>query len=139
MKTEYIKNSEKKWHLIDAKGHITGRLAAVAARLLQGKHKVEWSPHIDHGDFVILINANQIQLTGRKWSQKTYYTHSRHIGSLRQKTAQMLPAELILKKAIQGMLPKNKLRSLQLKKLKIYKEDQHPHMAQNPVIFQIGS
>lgn len=134
MKTTHIspKDIQRNWHIVDAKGQVLGRLAARVARILRGKHKVYWSPHIDAGDFVVLINAQHVHLSGRKWTQKSYYSHSRHIGSLKEKTARAVKPESMIRKAVQGMLPKNKTRSRFLKKLKIYPSSQHPHQAQKP-------
>ena len=134
MKTTHLspKDVQRHWHIIDAKGQVLGRLATRVARVLRGKHKVYWSPHVDSGDFVILINAEKVHLSGRKWTQKSYYSHSRHIGSLKEKQARAVKPELIIRKAVQGMLPKNKTRDRFLKKLKIYPNNQHPHQAQKP-------
>ena len=132
MKTLFPKDSNKKWHLIDAEDRVLGRLSAKIAQIIQGKHKVHWSPHLDFGDFVILINADKIHLSGRKWTDKSYYSHSRFIGSLKKKQAHQVDPPLLIRKAVQGMLPKNKMRQQMLKKLKIYKGSKHPHQAQNP-------
>ncbi len=141
MKTTHISKKDIKidWHIVDAKNQVLGRLASQVAHILRGKHKVHWSPHIDVGDFVVLINAAQIHLSGRKWTQKSYYSHSRHIGSLREKQANLMKPELIIRKAVQGMLPKNKTRNKLLKKLKIYSDDQHPHQAQKLIHLNFNS
>ena len=118
------------WHLIDAKGKVLGRLAAKVAHILCGKHKIQWSPHIDNGDFVVLINANQVHVSGKKQKTKSYYSHSRYIGSLKEKTMDMVKPEQWIREAVQGMLPKNKTRKKLLKKLKVYADDKHPHQAQ---------
>ena len=132
MKTTHTSAQNIQWHLIDAQGQVLGRLAGKIASILRGKHKVNWSPHISAGDFVVLINADQIHLSGRKWTQKSYFSHSRHIGSLKEKQASLVAPESMIRKAVQGMLPKNKTRKKLLKNLKIYVKDQHPHQAQNP-------
>ena len=132
MKTTHTPDKNIQWHLVDAQGQVLGRLAGKIAYILRGKHKVNWSPHIDAGDFVVLINADQIHLSGRKWVQKSYYSHSRHIGSLKEKQASLMAPESMIREAVQGMLPKNKTRKKLLKKLKIYVKDQHPHQAQKP-------
>ena len=123
------------WHLIDAKGQVLGRLAVRVAQLIRGKYKVDWTPHLDKGDFVILINANQIHLSGKKRQNKSYYSHSRYVGSLKTMKAQTLAPEVLIRKTVQGMLPKNKLRAKMMKKLKIYTGNEHPHSAQNPQVF----
>ena len=125
------KLQEKKWHLIDAKDRVLGRLAVEVAQIIRGKHKVDWLPHKDGGDFVVLINADQVHLSGKKWS-KSYYSHSRYIGSLKEKKAKSLKPEVLIRKTVEGMLPKNKLRSKMMKKLKIYAKEEHPHQSQNP-------
>ena len=128
------KNQKQTWHLMDAKGKVLGRLAVRIAELIRGKHKVDWKPHLDAGDFVVLINADQIHLSGRKWQNKSYYSHSRYIGSLKEAKAEALTSESLIRKTVQGMLPKNKLRAVMMKKLKIYKGSEHPHEAQNPQV-----
>ncbi len=122
------------WHLIDAKGQVLGRLAVRVAQLIRGKHKVDWTPHLDKGDFVILINAGQIHLSGKKRQNKSYYSHSRYVGSLKTVQAEALAPEVLIRKTVQGMLPKNKLRAKMMKKLKIYTSSEHPHTAQNPKV-----
>ena len=136
MKTTYHQKIENNWLLIDGQDRILGRLAAETARLLRGKHKINWAPHLDAGDFVVIINADKIRLSGKKWTQKSYYTHSRYIGSLKEKTASMMRPELLIQKAVRGMLSKNKLRDKMMKKLKIYKGGKHPHQAQKPTAFK---
>lgn len=130
-KKDSQKKSKQTWHLVDAKGQVLGRLAVRVAELIRGKHKVNWVPHLDRGDFVVLVNADQVHLSGKKWQDKSYYSHSRHIGSLKEAKAKSLAPELLIRKTVQGMLPKNKLRSKIMKKLKIYKGNEHPHKAQN--------
>lgn len=134
MKTWNAKVDEVKrnWWLIDATGCPLGRLATEVAVLLRGKHKAEFTPHVDTGDFVIIINAKEIRLTGRKWTDKKYYSHSGYFGSLKQKSAKELSGTNLINKAISGMLPKNKMRSNLIKKLKVYETAEHPHQPQKP-------
>jgi len=134
--TKHFTELPAQWHLVDAKGQVLGRLATQVAHLLRGKHKVKWSPHINSGDFVVLVNADQISLSGRKWLQKSYHSHSRYIGSLKEKKAQHMNPSTMVVKAVQGMLPKNKMRKRFLKQLKVYSTDKHPHEAQNPIPFK---
>ncbi len=133
-KKDSQEKSKQIWHLVDAKGQVLGRLAVRVAELIRGKHKVDWAPHLDHGDFVVLINADQIHLSGKKWQDKSYYSHSRYVGSLKTAKAQTLAPEVLIRKTVQGMLPKNKLRDRMMKKLKIYTGSEHPHEAQNPQV-----
>jgi len=127
---------DKKWYLIDASNKILGRLASEIATILRGKHKAIFTPHMDAGDYVIVVNADKIALTGAKLDKKIYYRHSGYVGGLRETTArQMLekkPEDLI-KFAVKGMLPKTSLGRRQLKKLKIYAGPNHPHQAQQSV------
>lgn len=128
-------DNQCKWGLIDADGAILGRLASTVAARLQGKHNPLYTPHVDTGDWIIVINAEKIQLTGKKLDQKRYYRHSGYIGGLKEITAKDLkekrPEDLI-RFAVKGMLPKNKLGRKLFNKLKVYAGDQHPHEAQNP-------
>jgi len=124
-----------KWYLIDAKGAVLGRLATRIASQLRGKHNPMYTPHVDTGDSVVVINAEKIKLTGRKWQQKVYYRHSGYIGGLKEITAAKLlekRPEDIIRLAVKGMLPKNRLGRKLFKKLKVYAGDTHPHEAQNP-------
>ena len=125
------------WGLVDANGAVLGRLATTIASRLQGKHNPLYTPHVDTGDWIVVINAEKIVLTGRKLDQKQYHRHSGYIGGLRSISAGDLkekrPEDLI-RFAVKGMLPKNKLGQKQLKKLKVYAGDQHPHEAQNPEV-----
>ena len=136
------KNSDnpQKWYLVDANGAVLGRLASQVAHRLRGKHNPMFTPHVDTGDWVIVINAEKIVLTGRKLDQKIYYRHSGYIGGLKQITAKELlekkPEELV-RSAVKGMLPKNRLGRRLFKKLKVYTGDAHPHEAQQPEIIQI--
>jgi large subunit ribosomal protein L13 len=126
---------DRQWHVIDAEGQVLGRIATDAARLLQGKHKAEWTPFLDRGDFVIVVNAAKVKLTGKKEDQKLYRTHSGYEGGLRTERAKIVrqrrPIRLI-EEAIRGMLPKTKLGSAMYTKLKVYAGSEHPHAAQQP-------
>ena len=135
MKTYVAKEQEisKKWYLVDAKDRVLGRLATQIAMRLRGKHKPIFTPHADTGDFIVVINANKVMLTGRKWDKKIYYRHTGYIGGLKEISAKKLlekKPEDILRFAVRGMLPKNSLGRRQLKKLKIYSGSEHPHQAQ---------
>ncbi len=126
---------ERKWFVVDAEGQVLGRLATRIARTLRGKHKPIFTPHVDVGDFVVVINADKIQLTGRKLEQKKYYRHTGYIGSLKETTAGKLletKPEEVIRHAVRGMLPKNRLARTQLRKLKVYAGSEHPHEAQLP-------
>lgn len=126
---------EKKWWLIDAEGKTLGRLATEVAVLLRGKKKTEYVDYLDMGDFVIVINAEKVKLTGRKIDQKKYYSHSGYPGGLKEKTLkEMLETnpEDVVRKAVRGMIPKNKLGRAVFKKLKVYRGTNHPHEAQSP-------
>jgi large subunit ribosomal protein L13 len=125
----------KKWYVVDAAGMVLGRLATQVASRLRGKHNPLFTPHVDCGDSVIVINADKIVLTGRKWDQKMYHRHSGYTGGLKSITAKKLlekRAEDLVRFAVKGMLPKNRLGSKILKKLKIYTGGSHPHEAQQP-------
>jgi len=141
--TYSAKNSdnEGRWCVLDASGAVLGRLATKIASRLQGKHNPLYTPHADTGDSVVVINADKVMLTGKKWDQKIYYRHSGYIGGLKETTARELrekrPEDLV-RFAVKGMLPKNKLGRKQLKKLKVYAGDQHPHEAQNPEALEIN-
>ncbi len=137
MKTIFAKNTDvdRKWHVIDADGLVVGRLASRVAMVLRGKDKPTFTPHVDTGDFVIIINAEKIRFTGRKLDQKTYYRHSGYPGGLKKEVAKDVMndyPERIIISAVKGMLPKTTLGKQQLAKLKVYKGPEHPHMAQNP-------
>ena len=133
-------DNKGKWCVVDANGAVLGRLASSLAARLRGKHNPLFTPHVDSGDWVIVINADKIVLTGRKWEQKRYYRHSGYIGGLKTITAQKLlekrPEDLI-RFAVKGMLPKNRLGSKLLKKLKVYAGDKHPHEAQQPEVLSL--
>lgn len=132
---------ERKWYVIDAKGQSLGRVAAKAAHMLRGKHKVTYTPHIDCGDNVIIINAGEVKLTGNKLEGKIYYNHSRYVGGLRERTAKEMrtnyPVEMV-ERAVKGMLPKGRLGRAMYKKLFVYATDTHQHMAQKPQTIEVG-
>jgi large subunit ribosomal protein L13 len=135
MKTFVAKEHEvqKKWFLVDADSKILGKLAVQIAVRLRGKHKAIFTPHADTGDFVVVVNADKVALSGKKWSNKIYYRHSGYLGGLKQISARKLlekKPEDVLRFAVRGMLPKNSLGRRQLKKLKIYAGSEHPHQAQ---------
>jgi len=126
----------RQWFVVDAQGKVLGRLATRVAMILRGKTKPTFTPHTDAGDFVVVVNAAQVQLTGRKLDQKFYYRHSGFTGGLKTTTARQLlqrKPEEVLRHAVRGMLPKNSLGRSLLKKLKIYAGGEHPHQAQQPV------
>ncbi|MBI4266115.1 MAG: 50S ribosomal protein L13 [Acidobacteria bacterium] len=129
------KNTESRWHVIDANGRVLGRVATLAARLLQGKHKAIYTPFIDTGDHVVVINAAQVRLTGRKEDQKVYRRHSGYEGGLREERASVVrkrqPIRLV-EEAVRGMLPKTKMGDAMYRKLKVYAGPDHPHAAQQP-------
>ena len=132
--------SMRSWFLVDAQGVVLGRLASRVATILRGKHKRTFSPHLDVGDHVVVVNAQKVHLTGRKGRDKLYRTHSGYIGSLREVTAdQMLPRhpERVIEWAVQGMLPKNRLGRAMAKKLKVYRGAEHPHQAQRPQTLEV--
>ncbi|MCY4512633.1 MAG: 50S ribosomal protein L13 [Bdellovibrionales bacterium] len=128
---------KQEWKLVDAAGKSLGRLASETAKLLRGKHKPEFTPHVEGGDFVIIVNSEKVVLTGKKWTDKKYYRHSRYIGSLKERSAKDIKPEDLIRQAVSGMLPKNKLRPRMLKKLKVYKGTEHDHQAQNPKPYPI--
>ena len=133
-------DNQGRWCLVDAENAILGRLASTVAARLRGKHNPLFTPHVDTGDWIIVINADKVALTGRKWDQKNYYRHSGYIGGLKTITAKKLmekrPEDLI-RFAVKGMLPKNRLGRKLFKKLKVYSGDHHPHEAQQPEILEI--
>lgn len=137
MKTFIIKNEdiERKWYLVDAEDQILGRMSSKIASILRGKHKPVFSPHQDVGDFVIVVNADKVTLTGNKEDQKQYFRHSGYIGSLKTTTLKKMREinpEYVVSRAIWKMLPKNSLGRKTFKKLKVYAGSEHPHEAQNP-------
>lgn len=133
-------NIERKWFVVDAAGKTLGRLSTEVATLLRGKHKPTFTPHVDSGDYVIVINASEIVLTGKKDSQKIYYRHTGHVGGIKSVSAGELrdknPMRL-LETSIKGMLPKNPLGRKQGKKLFVYGGAEHPHVAQQPVNYEL--
>jgi large subunit ribosomal protein L13 len=135
-----VNEIEKKWYVVDAKDKILGRLATEIAFRLRGKHKPTFSPFIDNGDFIIVTNADQVQLTGTKWDDKKYYRHTGYMGGIKETSARELlekhPTDLVTR-AVRGMLPKNKIGRAQLKKLKVYAGADHPHKAQQPEVLEI--
>lgn len=131
----------KRWVLIDAEGQTLGRLATKVATLLRGKHWPDWTPHVDCGDFVVIVNAGKVVLTGKKEEQKKYFRHSGYVGNMKEITAGKLleiHPERVLEKAVRGMLPKNKLGRAVFKKLKIYSGGSHPHEAQKPEVISVS-
>lgn len=129
------RSADSRWHVIDAQGQVLGRLATLAAKLLQGKHKASYTPFLDTGDHVVVVNAAQVRLTGRKEEQKIYRRHSGYEGGLREERAavvrQRQPIRLV-EEAVRGMLPKTKLGDAMYRKLKVYAGSDHPHVAQQP-------
>ena len=137
MKTFVAKEHEviKKWYLVDAESRVLGRLASQIAVRLRGKHKPIFTPHADTGDFIVVVNADKVTLTGSKWDKKIYYRHSGYIGGLKQISARKLlekKPEEVIRLAVKRMLPKNSLGRRQFKKLKVYAGPDHPHHAQKP-------
>ena len=142
MKT-YMQRKEdvvRNWYVIDAEGQTLGRLATKVASVLRGKHKPTYTPHIDGGDYVIVVNAGKVNLTGNKLNDKIYYNHSRYTGGLRERTAKEMvenyPVEMI-ERAVKGMLPKGRLGRQMYKKLFVYAESEHPHAAQKPEAYEL--
>ena len=142
MKTPLLKKKDinPKWHVVDADGKVLGRLASRIALLLRGKNKPTFAPHQDTGDFVVVINAKKIPLTGKKWTDKMYIHHSGYPGGLKtasaEKVAEKRPERLITM-AVRGMLPKNKMGRKLIKKLKVYAGDTHPHQGQQPEAYTL--
>jgi large subunit ribosomal protein L13 len=138
MRTYQQKTAEAKhdWYVVDATGQRLGHLAVRVARALSGKTKPTWTPHIDDGDHVVVLNAEKIELGGNKWDQKVYYRHSGYPGGLRVETARDVlekHPERLIERAVRGMLPPNRMRAVQLRRLKVYRGADHPHAAQSPV------
>ena len=126
---------EQKWYVIDATDQVVGRLAVTIANILRGKHRPVYTPHQDTGEFVIVINAEKVKFTGKKWQQKTYSAYSHHPGGLKTISAEKVRArfpERILETAVRHMVPRNRLGRKQMEKLKVYAGPQHPHQAQKP-------
>jgi large subunit ribosomal protein L13 len=131
---------ERRWYVVDAEGQTLGRLATKIAQVLRGKNKPQYTPHVDTGDFVVVVNAERVVVTGRKAEQKLYRRHSGYPGGLKTTTYEQMmerqPTE-ILRKAVRGMMPKTRLARQQLRKLKIYAGPEHPHAAQNPQQYEV--
>ncbi len=131
---------ERQWFVVDAQGQTLGRLATQVATILRGKHKPIYTPHVDCGDYVIVVNANQIHVTGQKLDQKMYYRHSGYPGGLKQSTLRRrleTHPERVIESAVRGMLPKNRLGRKMFKKLKVYAGSDHPHEAQQPKMLDL--
>ena len=145
MKTYSAKPAEveKKWILIDAKGLVVGRLASLIAMRLRGKHKPTYTPHVDCGDNVVVINAEKVVLTGRKVQQKVYQHHTGHIGGIKERTAKFIlegrHPQRVVEKAVERMLPRGPLARRQLSNLRVYKGPDHPHAAQQPEKLEVAS
>ena len=141
--TSYMQKKEtvdRKWYVIDAEGKSLGRVASLAATYLRGKHKPTYTPHIDCGDNIIIINADKVNLTGNKLENKMYYNHSMYVGGLRERTAKVMreqyPAEM-MERAVKGMLPHNRLGRAMAKKLFVYAGNEHKQMAQKPEVLEV--
>jgi large subunit ribosomal protein L13 len=133
--------ASRRWHVIDADGRVLGRVATVAARLLQGKHKAGYTPFLDTGDHVVVVNAAKVKLTGRKEDQKIYRQHSGYEGGLREERARLVRQrhpERLVEEAVHGMLPKTKLGEAMYRKLKVYAGPDHPHTAQKPSKLEVA-
>ena len=141
--TSYMQKKEtveRKWYVIDAEGKSLGRVASLAAKYLRGKHKPTYTPHIDCGDNIIIINAGKVNLTGNKLDNKMYYNHSQYLGGLRERTARTMreeyPVEMV-ERAVKGMLPHNRLGRQMYKKLFVYAGNEHKQMAQKPEVLEV--
>ncbi|MNJ92773.1 50S ribosomal protein L13 [compost metagenome] len=133
---------ERKWWIVDASGQRVGRVATQIATILRGKNKAIYTPNVDTGDFVVVINTDKLELSGTKWADKKYFRHSRFFGSLKEKTAAEMKAEdstFVLHEAVRGMLPANKLSRSVISKLKTYTGAEHPHAAQKPEAYTLAS
>lgn len=143
MRTTYMAKPnevERTWHIIDAEGKTLGRLASEAAALIRGKHKPQFTPHVDTGDFVIVINAEKIHLTGKKLQNKKYYRHSMHPGGLKVTVAEELlktKPERVIESAVHGMIPKTRQGNHMKLRLKVYAGAEHPHAAQKPEVYEL--
>ena len=126
---------KRQWFIVDAEGQILGRFASMLAYRLRGKHKPEFAPHMDNGDFIVVLNCDKIKVTGNKLTQKKYYRHSGYVGGIKETSLETVlatkPSQALIH-AVKGMLPRNRLGRAMLKKLKVYAGTQHPHAAQNP-------
>jgi large subunit ribosomal protein L13 len=135
------KTVTRRWHVIDADGQVLGRVATRAARLLQGKHKATYTPFLDTGDHVVIVNAGKVKLTGRKEDQKVYRRHSGYLGGLKEERAGAIRAKnpiRLVEEAVRGMLPKTKLGDAMYRKLKVYAGKDHPHAAQQPTAYEVA-
>ena len=135
------KTVTRRWHVIDADGQVLGRVATRAARLLQGKHKATYTPFLDTGDHVVIVNAGKVKLTGRKEEQKVYRRHSGYLGGLKEQRAGTVRAKnpvRLVEEAVRGMLPKTKLGDAMSRKLKVYAGKDHPHAAQQPTAYEVA-
>ncbi|MBI4682497.1 MAG: 50S ribosomal protein L13 [Nitrospirae bacterium] len=144
MKTIFAKKSDvlQKWHIINADNMVVGRMASQVAKILRGKNKPIFTPHVDTGDFVIIVNADKVRFTGNKLEKKAYYRHSGYPGGIKEEMAKDIMKnnpERIIVSAVRGMLPKNTLGKQQLTKLKVYSGPDHPHKAQNPEILNLNN
>jgi len=145
MKTHSARPSEieRKWYLVDASGVVLGRLSAEISKILRGKHKPQYTPNIDCGDYVVVINAAKIKLTGKKLTNKVYYKHTGYIGHVKETTAGKILSgrfpERLIKGAVESMITRGPLGRDQMKKLKVYAGDKHPHTAQNPEVLDIAA
>ncbi|NVJ90271.1 MAG: 50S ribosomal protein L13 [Methylocystaceae bacterium] len=145
MKTYTAKPSEieRKWFVIDAEGVVLGRLAAIVSQYLRGKHKPTYTPNIDTGDNIVIINAEKVQLTGRKRTDKVYYHHTGHPGGIKQRTAEQIldgdHPQRVIEKAVQRMITRSPLGRAQMKKLHVYAGSEHPHEAQQPEVLDVAS
>lgn len=129
------KDIKREWFVLDANEQILGRLASQIAHRLRGKHKPEFAPHMDNGDFIVVVNCEKVKVTGNKMADKKYYRYSGYVSGLRETNLETMLAgkpEEVLRRAVRGMLPKNRLGKAMLKKLKLYPGTEHPHVAQNP-------
>lgn len=130
----------RQWYIVDAEAKVLGRLASALAHRLRGKHKPEFAPHVDNGDFIVVINCEKIAVTGNKLAQKKYYRHSGYVGGIKETSLETMLAtkpQQVLMKAVKGMLPRNSLGRAMLKKLKVYAGAEHPHAAQNPTALSL--
>ena len=133
-------NVERKWYVVDADGKTLGRLATEVASVLRGKHNPFYTPHVDCGDYVVVINADKIVLTGKKWDDKVYYRHSGYAGGLKERSAKEVMAKFptrMVESAVKGMLPKTTLGRQMYRKLFVYAGAEHPHQAQQPIVMEV--
>jgi large subunit ribosomal protein L13 len=142
MKTKVLKKNdvERRWYVVDAADKVLGRLCSRIARVLTGKNKAQYTPHVDCGDFVVVVNADKFRVTGKKMKDKMYYSHSFYPGGLKQTSLESMlekHPEKVIHHAVSGMLPKNRLRAKRLHRLKIYTSKDHPHTAQSPVKIEL--